>query len=221
MQNRRLSLAIAAVVVAAIPFLILSNSYSIYAQSSIVTRWGSFGTGEGQFNRPAGITEDLGSNTLYVVDRGNDRIQKFTTDGKFILKWGSSGTGDGQFRSPTGIATDLVSPGHVWVADSGNSRIQKFYSNGTFITKWGSPGSGPGQFGYITGISIDSSSNVYVVGVGNNRVQKFTGDGKFITKWTNLGLSGSGNILEAIYLDVGPLNKLYMTYRDHNRAEVL
>jgi tripartite motif-containing protein 71 len=169
----RLSLAIAAVVVAAIPFLILSNnSYSIYAQSSIVTRWGSFGTGDGQFSRPAGITEDLGSNTLYVVDRGNDRIQKFTTDGKFILKWGSSGTGDGQFHIPVGISVDL-------------------------------------------------SGNVYVADQGNDRIEKFTGDGKFITKWTNLGLSGGGNILEAIYLDVGPLDKVYMTDRDNNRVQVL
>jgi hypothetical protein len=52
----------------------------------------------------------------------------------------------------------------------------------------------------------------------NDRIQKFTRDGQFVTKWTNLGLSGGGNILEAIYIDVGPLEKVYMTDRDNNRV---
>ncbi|HVD07740.1 MAG TPA: hypothetical protein VNB67_04785, partial [Nitrososphaeraceae archaeon] len=63
--------------------MIMTNNYSIYAQNFIKT-WGSLGKGEGQFNGPTGIIEDFGGNTLYVVDAGNNRIEKFTTDGKFI-----------------------------------------------------------------------------------------------------------------------------------------
>ena len=48
-----------------------------------------------------------------VTDDGNDRIQKFTSDGKFITTWGSNGRGDGQFSRPEGVAVD--SSGNVYV----------------------------------------------------------------------------------------------------------
>ena len=37
-----------------------------------------------------GSFKDFGSIALYVVDAGNNRIEKFTTDGKFIKSWGIS-----------------------------------------------------------------------------------------------------------------------------------
>ena len=46
---------------------------------------------------------------------GNDRIQKFDSNGTFITKWGSHGSGDGQFYYPNGVAVD--SSGNVYVAD--------------------------------------------------------------------------------------------------------
>ena len=59
-----------------------------------------------------------------MVDEGNNRIQKFDSNGKFITKWGTIGSGDGQFEEPTGIALD--SSGNAYVVDRGNSRIQVF-----------------------------------------------------------------------------------------------
>ena len=92
---------------------------------------------------PEDVATDSSGN-VYVVDFGNNRIQKFDSNGNFITKWGSEGAGDGQFKSPLGIAID--SSGNVYVADHDNHRIQKFDSNGNFITKWGSDGAGDGQF---------------------------------------------------------------------------
>ena len=40
------------------------------------------------------------SNNVYVVDTGNNRVQKFDGNGNFITKWGSTGTADGQFNAP-------------------------------------------------------------------------------------------------------------------------
>src|SRR5215831_12131987 len=111
-----------------------------------VTRWGSLGDGNGQFADAAGITVDkLGH--IYVVDRGNDRIEKFDSNGKFITAWGSRGTANGQFASPEGITVDAS--GNVYVADHGNDRIEKFDSNGSFITAWGSHGINNGQFSEV------------------------------------------------------------------------
>jgi DNA-binding beta-propeller fold protein YncE len=124
-----------------------------------------------------------------VADSGNNRIQKFTSDGIFIAKWGSVGSGDGQFYDPSGIAVDGY--GNVYVADSGNNRIQKFTSDGIFIAKWGSYGSGDGQLLFPFGIAVDGFGNVYVLDQDNVRIQKFTSTGGFITKWGSYG-SGDG-----------------------------
>jgi len=97
----------------------LSSSYQTY---DFVKKWGSSGTGDGQFERPQGIALDSSGN-VYVGD-SNNRIQKFDSNGKFITKWGSEGTGDGQFQNPSGIA--IGSLGNVHVADWGNNRIQVF-----------------------------------------------------------------------------------------------
>ena len=120
------------------------------SDGNLITKWGTPGTGDGQFITPTAIAIDSSDN-IYVVDAGNNRIQKFDGDGKFITKWGSTGTGDGQFDRPVGIAID--SSGNVFVAEEGNNRIQKFDSDGMFITKWGSTGSNNGQFLGPTGLN--------------------------------------------------------------------
>jgi DNA-binding beta-propeller fold protein YncE len=61
---------------------------------------------------------------MYVADWGNNRVQKFDSNGKFLTKGGTTGSGDGQFDEPTAIALD--SSGNVYVVDRGNSRIQLF-----------------------------------------------------------------------------------------------
>ncbi len=154
------------------------------SSGQFITRWGSEGSGDGQFHFPLGIAVDSNGN-VYVADTKNCRIQKFTSSGQFITKWGSKGSGDGQFDSPGGIALD--SSGNVYVADTKNCRIQKFASSGQFITKWGRKGSGNGQFNDPGGIALDSSGNVYVADTKNCRIQKFTSSGQFITKWESSG----------------------------------
>jgi parallel beta-helix repeat protein len=159
------------------------------SDGTFLTKWGSYGLGDGQFYYPWDVAVDSLGN-VYVADRDNYRIQKFTSEGTFLTKWGSSGSGDGQFSSPEGVAVD--GSGNVYVADTYNNRIQKFSSTGTFITKWGSYGSGNGQLYSPWGISVDAGGNVYVADSYNHRVQKFTSTGTFITKWGSYG-SGNGN----------------------------
>jgi hypothetical protein len=132
--------------------------------------WGSYGSGNGQFDSPHGIAVD-GAGYVYVVDQNNNRIQKFNNNGNFIRKWGTLGSGNGQFEQPLGIAVDKDF--NVFVADFNNNRIQKFDSAGNFITKWGMLGSGDGQFDGPTGVAVDTNGYVYAADYNNCRVQKF------------------------------------------------
>jgi hypothetical protein len=90
---------------------------------TFLMKWGSNGSGNGQFIDPVGIAIN-GGNQIYVTDKGNSRVQKFDLSGNFISSWGSIGSGDGQFSDPQGIA---VNGGNdVYVVDKQNHRIQRF-----------------------------------------------------------------------------------------------
>ncbi|MBF0592498.1 MAG: hypothetical protein HQL02_10470 [Nitrospirae bacterium] len=195
------------------------------ADGKFMYKWGSFGSADGQFNSLRGIAID-GSGNVYVADaitvipnsgeQWNDRIQKFTSDGKFIAKWGSSGSGDGQFYGPDGIAID--GSGNVYVVDEDNNRVQKFTSDGKFITKWGSQGFDDGQFSLPTGIAIDRSGNVYVTELNNGCIQKFTGDGKFITKWGSQGRN-DGQFYEVSGIALDASDNVYIADTENGRIQ--
>ncbi len=115
---------------------------------------------------------------VYVVDSGNNRIQKFDSNGTYLSQFGSSGSGNGQFTSPQGIAVDTA--GNIYVADSANQRIEKFDSNGNFLFKFGTPGSTPGLLGNTYGVAVDTAGNIYVADPNNNRIQKFNSGGLWV-----------------------------------------
>ncbi|NUM34819.1 MAG: hypothetical protein HUU50_09755 [Candidatus Brocadiae bacterium] len=118
---------------------------------------------------------------VYVTQYGdtlsqNDRIQKFTQQGEFLLAWGKRGTKEGEFERPMSLAIEKLQT--VLVADACNHRIQRFSPDGKFLFSWGTPGAARGELCYPYGIDVDEQGCVYVSEFGNNRVQKFTPDGK-------------------------------------------
>ncbi|NQW18106.1 MAG: hypothetical protein HQ478_11545 [Chloroflexi bacterium] len=151
-----------------------------------LTQLGTSGTGDGQYNFPAGVAIDSLGN-VFVVDFTAARVQKFANDGTFISKWGSPGAGNSQFNQARGIALD--SNDNVYVVDSGNKRVQKFDSAGSFISTWGTAGTSTSQFTNAAAIAIDTSDNVYVTDFSNYNVQKFSNNGTFILSWGSFGTS--------------------------------
>jgi DNA-binding beta-propeller fold protein YncE len=182
-----------------------------------ILKWGTYGSGDGQFYYPHGVAVDSSSGNVYAADTLNNRIQKFNSSGGFITEWGSSrGSRDGQFQIPCDIAVD--SSGNVYVADSWNNRIQKFTSSGRFLTKWGTYGTGDGQFAYPQGVAVDPSGNVYVVDTYSNRIQKFDSSGVFITKWGCWG-EGDGQFQEPLGIAVDSSGNVYVVDRYNHRIQ--
>lgn len=179
------------------------------------TAWGSFGIGTGQLQRPSSLVADVSGN-IYVADAGNDRIQKFASDGTVLGTWGKTGTEDGNFHSPMGVGLDGT--GNVYVADSGNNRIQKFTAAGAFIGKWGAAGTGDGEFRNPTAVATDGAGNVFVADRENNRIQKFASDGTFIMKWGSFGTAdGQLNAPSGIAVDLS--GNVYVADRFNNRIQ--
>jgi hypothetical protein len=174
------------------------NVQKFTTDGEFVTKWGSEGTGNGQFGGLESVDIDSEGN-VYVADDGNDRIQKFTPDGEFILSWGERGSGPGQFNLPGGVAVD--NDDNIYTTDARNNRVQVFTPEGQFITQIGlaetgengdnneseiiSPaGSSPiesccvegdndGQFNRPEGIDVGPDNRVIVADTGNNRIQIF------------------------------------------------
>jgi tripartite motif-containing protein 71 len=170
-------------IIAILALLLLGSLISslAYAQEFLpITKWGKYGTANGSFNQPYGLAADSAGN-LYVADTGNNRIQKFSSNGTFVTGWGKIGLANGSFNQPQGVAIipqrDGVSD-NILVSESENNRIQVFSSNGTFITKLGRHGVDDGHFKSPTQITLSSlqSNNVLVSDTGNNRIQVFSHD---------------------------------------------
>ncbi|HXR95738.1 MAG TPA: peptidyl-alpha-hydroxyglycine alpha-amidating lyase family protein [Rhizomicrobium sp.] len=68
------------------------------ARGKFLLQWGGHGTGPGQFEMPHALAMDS-QGRLFVADRGNNRVQIFDPDGKFIAQWS-------QFSRPSGIFID-------------------------------------------------------------------------------------------------------------------
>lgn len=93
--------------------------YKYSASGSLITSWGSSGSGNGQFRDAKDLTV-VGS-SVYVTDDSLSRVQVFDLDGNYLGKWGGRGSGPNQFANPAGISHD--SAGRIYVADSANDRV--------------------------------------------------------------------------------------------------
>jgi len=64
---------------------------------TFLSKFGSFGTGDGQFTNISDVAVDSTGNIFAVFN--SFHIQKFDSDGNFLLRFGNSGTVEGSFRS--------------------------------------------------------------------------------------------------------------------------
>ncbi|MDD5187437.1 MAG: PKD domain-containing protein, partial [Methanoregula sp.] len=180
-----------------------------------ITKWGSGGPGDGQFNGPWGVSVDPPGN-VYISDNSNYRIQKFSSNGSFITKWGSKGSGDGQSYGFSGIAVDPS--GNVYVTDPENNRIQKFSSTGTFLIKWGYYGNNYGAFYNPRSVAVDPSGNIYVVDTWNHRIQKFNSSGTFLATWGSSGFD-NGQFYHPYGVAVDSSGDVYVADRSNHRIQ--
>ena len=103
------------------------------SEGQFLKKWGTFGTGLGEFYQPYGIA--IGpNNDIYVADYGNGRIQKINANDEFTI-FAGQGEADGKFEMPKGIAIDAA--GNIYVSDTYKYNIQKLSADGQYVTKWG------------------------------------------------------------------------------------
>jgi DNA-binding beta-propeller fold protein YncE len=150
--------------------------------------WGGLGSAAGEFNFPIGIAVSA-ADEVFVTDFYNARVQKFSTDGRFLAAFPVS-------AFPGGITFDRE--GDVYVTHAGippsrfdeerkRDKVAVFSATGKPLREWGKFGQGDGEFDMPGGIVISHDQRVYVADQCNRRVQVFDTQGKFIAKWGTKG----------------------------------
>jgi PKD repeat protein len=117
--------------------------------------FGGTGSGNGQFNGPSYLAWD--GTYLYVVDRENDRVQKFN----------GAGTYQGQFSvpgDPYGIGTNGV---YLYITDLETNTVKVYSMGGSYLYSFGA-----GELLAPAGIWVESNY-IYVVDNGKDRVPTF------------------------------------------------
>ncbi len=116
------------------------------------------------FNKPTN-TFVAADGSIFVADGyGNQRIVKFSKDGKFVKAWGKKGTGPGEFRIPHALTQDRS--GRIIVADRcglgetkcTDGRVQIFDTDGKFVTQWIPPGGAFTPFA----VAVDTADRLYI-----------------------------------------------------------
>ena len=102
----------------------------IDCNGTFIEKIGKEGRGGGEFKEPSAVavTED---NHIFVAERDNPRVQKFTATGKYLMKFGQKALWGTQLSDPFGIA--LSPDGNIYVSDWDKNVIFVFQNNGKLL----------------------------------------------------------------------------------------
>jgi len=116
-----------------ISFNILGNVITIYNQAgAVVTSFGGTGSSDGKFQPLVNIAESVAvdaSYNIYVADVGNNRIQKFDSNGNFLTKWDSNGS----------QTVTVDESNNIYALGSG---FKKYTSSGVLLKAYNQPACG-------------------------------------------------------------------------------
>jgi hypothetical protein len=146
-----------------------------------------------QFRTPVHCADVSNDNLVYVCDRVNNRIQVFTTAGKFVK--------EGFYAKTTlgaGSVWDIAfsrdkQQRYLFVADGQNNRVYIIERDSlALLTSFGDGGRQPGQFFGAHSIATDSQGNLYTTETyEGKRLQKFINRGIRPVTTMSQGSSGS------------------------------
>ncbi|HEY5194444.1 MAG TPA: hypothetical protein VIJ39_11320 [Solirubrobacteraceae bacterium] len=129
--------------------------------------------GPGQFKEPSGVAVNEATGQVYVLDQGDNRVERFSSAGVYEAQFDGSGTPAKAFvfgseRLTAGIAIDnstdsLLDPsaGDIYVTDSGHKVVDKFSSTGSYLGQLSETTSGS-TFSELYGVAVDPSGLVWV-----------------------------------------------------------
>ena len=192
----------------------------------LLRTFGKKGTGTGvsaaevEFDLPCDIAFEETTGRYFISEYGgNDRIQVFESDGRFVMTIGRFGQEPGEFSRPQSIA---IRKGELFVADSCNHRISVFdTSTGKHLRDLGSVGTRPGELRFPYGLVINEAGAIVVTEFANARVQWLDPlTGKSLRVWGAAG-KRSGELAFPWSLDMDSEGKVFVLDSGNDRIQVI
>ena len=183
---------------------------------NLLRAFGETGNGPGQFEFADFGAIDLDSDgNVYVLDTGNQRIQKFTPELAFEGQWGGNGTDPGEFLHPSDIA--VRDDGMNFVVDAKSGRVQQFDASGVLVQEIIPTGLAD-QFFEPARLGLDPAGNLYVPDL--TRVYVFDRDGRPL-RTIQTGEVDNGQIWLGNGVEVSPSGVLYVGDLQANQIAVI
>ena len=127
-----------------------------------MTSWGGKGTGPGRFDVAHGVAIDA-QGMVWVMDRENQRIQIFDTNGAFVREMKYSG-----LPCSIDIGTE-----HIYMVNGYGGQVVQLDLSGKVIAAVGKPGTGLGEFGEAHSIAVSPRGELFVADSANAALVKF------------------------------------------------
>lgn len=139
---------------------------SSYTETST---FGSFGSGDGQFNHVWDVAGSPDGTKIYALDAANISVQIFTADGTYSSQFITSGTDEGECDDCWGLAVDNY--GYVYVTDMAEGKVQIYTAEGDFDQEFTTP-AGATTYG-TWGLDFDGNNNLYVIDSNNCTIHMY------------------------------------------------
>ncbi|MFN0051649.1 MAG: NHL repeat-containing protein [Planctomycetales bacterium] len=151
--------------------------------------WGQEGSQPGEFHFPIGIAINA-DDEIIVTDFYNNRLQRFSTDGKLLAVVPVLSTPGGIAIGPSG-SVHLAHFAEKKREERPNDQISVYDSSEKLLRQFGRTGTAEGEFDCPGGLAVSADGRIYVADQTNRRVQVFDGDGRFLFQWGQYG-TGDG-----------------------------
>ncbi|MCH9024963.1 MAG: NHL repeat-containing protein [candidate division Zixibacteria bacterium] len=169
------------------------------------------------FKEPTGIT--IGRDgTVFIVDRGNNRVVRFDSEMNPEKQIGGYGHGTELFNRPSFAAMDNGL--NLFVSDEGNRRVARFDARLNFVDEIRfEDEEDPFKFGYPSGIGITSYGEIWIADNEKNRLCVFNNISKFDRFIGDFGSSG-GQMLSPEKIVKDDAGNFFVCDAGHSRIVV-
>jgi hypothetical protein len=119
MRIRKPALTVIATLGALLGALALATAPALAAEGwGVTSTFGTAGSGNGQFAEPDGVAINQSNGDVYVVDKGNNRVEWFNSAGDYEGQFNGSGTGPDEEGATAPSSSPLYEPSGVAVDNS-------------------------------------------------------------------------------------------------------
>ncbi|OJU94156.1 MAG: hypothetical protein BGO23_00320 [Solirubrobacterales bacterium 67-14] len=192
-------------------YLALGDHVEKYQPDGTELTWGTYGTGDGEFQDVYSLAIGPDGN-VWTADRIGHRVQQFTPNGVFATSFTVAGT-----TQISGL--DIDKAGQIYLLDLDARNLRTYSPDGTQLDTVGEDGSGAGDLVAPMDVDIGEKGMVYVPDRDLDTVMVYEPDGSYAYQLGSEGF-GPGQFQYPYRISVDRSGTVFVADRDTRRITV-